>query len=95
MLEIAAILTEGLGLPGATPEDIKKRLEKEHNIYTQYTPVLRFTLRDKEKRLFGVERMCYLSDGDDWIDIAYGETIEELADAVIPALGTDKFYELL
>jgi hypothetical protein len=94
LLEIAAILVEGLGPPGAIPEDIKKRLEKEHNIYTQYTPVVRFTLRDKEKRLFGAERMCYLGSVDDWIDVAYGKTVEELADAVIPALGTDEFYEL-
>jgi hypothetical protein len=94
LLEISAILAEGLGIPGVTPEDVNQRLEEEHNIYTQYTPVLRFTLRDKEKRVFRAERMCYLSNVDDWIDIEYDKTIEELTDAVVPALGTDEFYEL-
>lgn len=91
---IAKMLAESLGFPAVTPEDFNQRLEKEHNIYTQYTPVTRFTLRDKEKRLFGAEIMCYLSYVDDWIDIEYGKTIEELADVIIPALGTNKFYEL-
>lgn len=94
MRDLAVMLSEGLGFPGVIPEDFNERLEKEHDIYTQYTPVMRFTLSDDEQRLFRAERMCYLGSVDDWIDIEYGKTIEELADDVIPALGTDEFYEL-
>ncbi len=94
MRELAVMLSEGLGFPGVIPEDFNERLEREHNIYTQYTPVMRFKLSDEKKRLFRAERMCYLGSIDDWIDIEYGKTIKELSDDIIPALGTDEFYEL-
>ena len=38
--------------------------------------------------------MSYLSGVDDWIDIEYDKSIEELANALIPTLGTDEFFEL-
>ena len=31
---------------------------------------------------------------DDWIDIEYSKSIEELANKLIPTLGTDAFFEL-
>ncbi len=38
--------------------------------------------------------MCYLGSIDDWIAIAFDQPIEELARALIPALGSDEFFEL-
>lgn len=55
---------------------------------------MKFILSDMEKRLFRAKRMCYLGSIDDWIDIEYDKTIEELASTFIPTLDTDAFYEL-
>ena len=57
-------------------------------------PVLRFTLIDDQKRRFQAERMCYLGSIDDWIAIAFDKPIEELTRSLIPALGSDEFFEL-
>lgn len=92
--ELASYLAEGLGFPGVMGDDFNRRLEEEHNIYTQYTPVLKFILSDKEKRLFRAERMCYLGSIDDFIEIAYNKPIGELAKSLIPTLGTDEFFTL-
>jgi hypothetical protein len=94
MRELASMFAKSLGLPDVITEGFNERLEIEHRNYTQYTPVMRFSLSDKKKRLFGAERMCYLGSVDDWIDIKYGKTVEELADTVIPLLGTEEFFEL-
>jgi hypothetical protein len=69
-------------------------MQAEHNTYIQYTPVMKFILGGMEKRLFNVKRMSYLGSIDDWIEIEYDKTIEELASALIQALGTDEFYKL-
>jgi hypothetical protein len=38
--------------------------------------------------------MCYLGSIDDFIHIGYG-ALNELAEQMIPTLGTDKFFELI
>ena len=93
MHELADILASGLGLSGAALEDLGERLAREHEIYTRYTPVMRFTLSDTEKRLFRAERVGYSGEGS-WIDVEDGKPIEELAESLIPTLGTDEFFEL-
>jgi hypothetical protein len=55
---------------------------------------LRFTLIDEQGRRFQAERMCYLGSIDNWIGIAFDKPIEALAPALIPALGSDEFFEL-
>jgi hypothetical protein len=92
--EIATMMVKELGLPGVITEDFNRRMEEEHNIYAQYTPVMKFVLSDKANRLFRAERMCYLGSVDDWINIGYNKTIEELANELVPTLGTDAFFEL-
>jgi len=59
-----------------------------------YQPVVRFTLRDKQGRLFNAERFCFLGGVDDWITIGYLERLESLVKNIIPTLGTEEFYEL-
>ena len=61
----------------------------------QFTPVMRFTLLDRENRLFEAERMCYRGAVEDWIDIAFGKPIHELCSQLIPKLGTEEFFELI
>jgi hypothetical protein len=72
------------------------QLQAEKERYAHYTPVLRFILLDSTRRQFGAERMCYLGDIDDWVQLRYGEpgSLAELALAFIPTLGTDQFYDL-
>ena len=92
--EVAGAFAKQFGFPMATNRGLNSRLEEISNIHTQYTPVMKFILEDKEKREFLVQRMCYLGSIDDWIEIDYGHPIEKLARKLIPALGTDAFYEL-
>ena len=91
--EIVDVLASVSGLSDAALDDLNERLAREHEIYTQYTPVMRFTLSDTEKRGFKAERMSYFGE-EDWIVVEYEKPIDELAKTLIPALGTDEFYEL-
>lgn len=73
---------------------LAERLQSEMEHYAQYTPVLRFNLLDPVQRRFGVQRMCYRSSVDGWLELAKTGSVATLAHALIPTLGTDKFYEL-
>jgi len=92
--ELVKILGTEVGFPGSMIENTTHRLEEEKKIFTQYSPIMRFILSDTEKRLFRAQRMCYFGSVDDWIDIEYDKYIEELANTLIPTLGTDEFFEL-
>ena len=61
----------------------------------RFTPVMRFTLSDEEKRTFHTERWCYLGSIDDWIYIGPSGPVHLLAQRFIPLLGTDALYEVL
>jgi hypothetical protein len=74
-------------LPGTT-----SKLTDQMDRYTQFTPVLRFTLIDADTRVFSAERMCYLGSIDDFINIGYG-SLEPMASDMIAALGTAEFFE--
>ncbi len=74
-------------LPG-----IAGRLSAQMDRYTQFAPVLRFTLIDEDQRAFEAERMCYLGSIDDFIHIGYGP-LEPMASDIIATLGTDEFFE--
>ena len=82
---------EGLLIPG---DNTVKRLQEEERIYAQFTPVMRFILTDEHTRRFRAQRMCYRGSIDDWIDIAFDETIAKMVSRLIPKLGTDGFFEL-
>lgn len=86
-------MSERFGVPGFANDRLVK-FEAERLAQGQFTLVMRFTLIDGQKRRFQAERMCYLGSVDDWITIAFDKSIEELARALIPALGSDKFFEL-
>lgn len=38
--------------------------------------------------------MCYHSAVDGWLVVEYSTSLEELAQRLIPLLGTDEFFEL-
>ena len=91
--EVVQRLSERFGLPGFTNDRLAE-FEAERLTHGQFAPVMRFTLIDDQKRRFQAERMCYLGSIDDWIAIAFDQPIEELAGSLIPALGSDEFFEL-
>ncbi len=74
-------------LPG-----MSSRLSEQLDRYTQFSPVLRFTLIDADVRKFEAERMCYLGSIDDFIHIGYGP-LEPMASDIIATLGTEEFFE--
>ncbi len=87
-------LVKELGMAGRLDPDLASRLQSEEERYAHHTPVLRFTLLDPTKRRFGVKRMCYRGSIDGWLELHQTGFVRELACALIPALGTDQFYEL-
>jgi len=89
--EIFGMLHEGSKPSTALARELQA-VEERH---AQYSPVLRFTLIDPAQRLFAVERMCYLGSIDGWLELGQTGPMKKLASALIPALGTDDFYDLI
>jgi hypothetical protein len=67
-------------------------LAKAEN-FKNFSPILRFTLKDPDERIFGVERMYFLGEGG-WRAISQRGKVAELAKELIPLLNTDEFFEL-
>jgi hypothetical protein len=86
----AGIDLEQLQLGAETLERMQIELER----YAQFTQVMRFILEDEEQRIFRAERWCYRGRIDDWIYAGASGTMDDLAPKLVPALGTDDFYEL-
>jgi hypothetical protein len=88
-LELAA----ELGLDTRSKNTLRLIEERERSS-SQFSPMMRFILTDKQRRLFTAQRMCFLSGRDDWINLQYDKPIGKLARQLVPALGTDQFFEL-
>jgi hypothetical protein len=73
--------------------DLKQRLRNDMERYSRFTPILRFILTDVEARNFRAERWCFRGRIDDWIFVDSGK-LADLAETLIPTLGTDAFFEL-
>lgn len=60
-----------------------------------YEPVMRFVLLDEETRRFTADRMGYSGRGG-WLDLynVSAAPVDELADDLVPTLGTDAFFDL-
>ena len=78
------------GISQAKRASLQEILDKS----AQFSPVLRFTLSDEEKRTFYAERWCYLGSIDDWIHAGPNGPVHLLAQLMIPKLGTDAFFDL-
>lgn len=61
---------------------------------SRYSPMFRFTLSDEDRRLYSVERWCYLGSIDRWMPLLRSGPLEELADEYLPHLGEESFFEL-
>lgn len=60
-----------------------------------YTKMLRFTLVDKEQRLFSAERWCFLGGIDDWFPLCGPRPLADLVPGYTRHLGKESFFELL
>ena len=88
------VLVHELGLAEQVDPGRLSQLQAEQERYTQYAPVLRFTLLDPSRREFGVERMCYRGSIDGWLQLRHMGSVGKVARTVIPTLGTEQFFEL-
>ncbi len=62
--------------------------------WISYSPMLRFVLVDKEKRVFKTERYCFLGSIDDWITIGAMDELQNLVKKYVKHLGQESYYEL-
>jgi hypothetical protein len=88
-LELAA----ELGLDTHSKNTLR-RIEERERSSGQFSPMMRFILTDKQRRLFTAQRMCFLRGKDDWIYLQHHKPISKLARQLVPVLGTDQFFEL-
>jgi hypothetical protein len=59
-----------------------------------YSPMMRFTLEDRESHGFLVERWCFRGSIDDWIELDYSSNLQQLVKTYCYHLGKDSFYDL-
>lgn len=78
-------------LEGAHAVDVLGRV---HTHGGRFSPIVRFTLIDKEKRVFDVCRMTYRGDGG-WSRPLRRGPLAELVATTVPHLSEDSFFELV
>ena len=72
----------------------KAKVEKHLLENATYSPIMRFILEHKEKRLFVTERFCFRGSVDDWIYIGGPDSLSQEAKKFIKHLGKESFFEL-
>ncbi len=73
----------------------KSKLEQIKIQNTNYMPIMRFVLEDKESRIFRAERYCFKGSIDDWIFVGLPNKLNVLARKLVKHLGQESFYELM
>lgn len=64
--------------------------------FLHYLPMMRFILVDEERRLFNVERWCFLGGIDGWIPLMGARgPLQTLVQKFAPHLGKESFFELI
>lgn len=81
--------------PGAWQELRRRRMadtREQMQKNMRYSPVLRLCLEEPTKRLYGVERMCYIGD-EGWLWLAGDLPLPEALERYVPLLGTEELFE--
>lgn len=86
--ELAELLGETNPRP-ARLQGLRDTLDR----HARWTALLRFQLADPGQRTFRLERRCYLGGRDDWLLIGGSGPLADLAEEVIPLLGTEDLFE--
>lgn len=76
------------------PGELRRQVKEKLIEGAQYSPIMRFNLKDPRERTFEVERWCFLGKIEDWIDIWQPGKLDDLVKKLIPKLGTDAFFDL-
>lgn len=63
-------------------------------LFVSYSPMLRFVLIDRVKRIFMTQRYCFLGRIDDWIEIGTPGNLQDLVENYVKHLGQESFFEL-
>lgn len=63
--------------------------------HAHYLPMLRFSLRDEDKRLFSAERWCFRGGIDDWHFLAGAKPLKRHAETYLPHLNKESFFDLI
>ena len=71
----------------------KAKVEQHLLENATYSPIMRFILEHKEKRLFLTERFCFRGSVDDWIYIGGPASLSQEAKKFIRHLGKESFFE--
>jgi hypothetical protein len=87
-------LVSELHIPGLSSPGLSQELRALEERYARFTPVLRFVLLDRARRLFDVQRMSSLGGIDEWLELGQTGPVAKLARVIIPTLGSEQFYEL-
>lgn len=72
----------------------QEHIQRAINISISYSPMLKFTLLNEDKRIFTAQRFCFLGSIDDWIYIGLPDIIQNLVEKYVKHLGHNYFYEL-
>lgn len=67
----------------------------EKRMSAHYTPMMRFTLTDKETRAFTVERYCFRGRIDGWLFLDGPGALAPLVRKYVKHLGRESFFELI
>src|SRR5258708_12610943 len=86
-------LVSELHIPGLSRPGLSEQLRDLEERHAQYTPVLRFILRDPTRRRFSVERISYLGSINDWLEMVQKGTVPvpTFPPALLPTPGTSHF----
>lgn len=60
-----------------------------------YHKLLRFSLQDKDRRLFSVERWCFRGAIDGWFHLAHSLPLDKAVTRFAPHMGQESFFELM
>ena len=82
------------GLTDLFPFAGKSKIEEYVMRSATYSPIMRFTLEEEEKRLFAAERFCFMGGINDWIYIGGADLLNKQAKKFIRHLGKESFFEL-
>lgn len=72
----------------------KTRAKQELEKFLTYSPMLRFVLIDKDRRLFETQRYSFLGSIDDWITLDYSNELPKQVKKYVKHLGEESFFDL-
>jgi hypothetical protein len=87
--DLTAKIFGSLGVPAGGFDRLRSAIETRGN----FSPVLRFTLSDAERRRFVVNRWCFKGRIDDWIEVGLEGPLARIVAPAVARLGTDDFFE--